>query len=697
MSRPTLHTLALAESHFYAGRHLESEALLQPLVERQPGIARAWELLGYIAGNRGQLDICEDRLAQAFALPHCSAEACFYLGQVRLQRGQPAAAQAPLLRSLERGGEFFQALHELGVSFSALDDHEKALQFFHRAERLQPGSHELHTNMASSLASLRRHAESIEHSRAAIRIEPRSVKAWTDLAQTFVELRQWTDALKCVDRALQLEPGNTSALKVRAVALAHVGRQAEALAVWRELALKAPDTEYLCGNLLQAALRVCDWTRWNSDLRATLAATDAGIRAAAPFPLMLVPADSRQLVRAAQMFASDVCPPVDPAPAAFRLPKAGSRLRIAYFSADFGDHPTAQLIAGLFEQHDRARFEVFAFCIGTRANGPLRRRLAAGVDHLVDVAGKPDREAALMARRAGIDIAVDLMGFTDGCRPRIFSHRAAPVQVNWLGFPGSLGTRCIDYLLADHVVVPDADRAHYTEKVVRLPGSYQVNDDRKTIAPLTSRREQLGLPADGVVFACFNGLQKITPDVFDVWMRVLSKQPGSVLWLLRGPKEAAAALDAEARARGVDGRRIVWAEPLPLDQHLARHGHADLFLDTFHYNAHTTCSDALWAGLPVLTLAGGSFPSRVAASLLHAAGLPELVTTTVENYETLALELAASPERLAQLRRRLTTERGTQPLFDTAGFARVIESAFEAMTARSRQGLAPDHMDIGRA
>jgi predicted O-linked N-acetylglucosamine transferase (SPINDLY family) len=300
-----------------------------------------------------------------------------------------------------------------------------------------------------------------------------------------------------------------------------------------------------------------------------------------------------------------------------------------------------------------------------------------------------------MARDAGIDIAVDLNGFTEGARPDIFARRAAPVQVNYLGYPGTMGCDYMDYIVADATLIPPGDYDCYSEKVVVLPGSYQANDNTKRISEAVTTRARMGLPPDGFVFACFNSNYKITPDVFDVWMRLLRNVPGSVLWLLQGNADAQRAIEAEARQRGIDPERIVWAQRMPLAEHLARHAHADLFLDTFHYNAHTTGGDALWSGLPVLTLAGPTFASRVCASLLGAVGLPELVTHSVEAYEALATTLATSPQRLAELRGRLQANRKTMPLFDSTQFARRIEAAYEAMWDRHQRGLAPDHIRIG--
>jgi protein O-GlcNAc transferase len=650
-----------AERHFQSGQVQLAESLLRQLAQDGKATSRAFELLAYICGNRGELEACEGFLEQAQALPRCSAEALFYLGRVRLQRGRTREAIDAFERSVRQAGDYFEALHELGVAHSALDEHEVALGFFERAARKNPRSPDLLANMGTSLAALQRREEALKHYEAALRLDPKMARAWADAGLALMELGRIEAAVEAYEKVMKL----------------------------------APDTDYLHGRLLHGRMFLCRWAGWAELVAETVRRVDEGRAAAEPFALMSTPAGPATLLRGARTFAAENCPPrtTELPPPAYREP--GRKLRVAYVSTDFRSHAVAQLIAGLFEQHDRERFEWFGYALGPREHDEMRSRIEAGLDHFTDVADHSDAEIAALAREDGIDIVVDLNGFTGTSRPGIFAHRAAPLQVNYLGFPGSMGCEFIDYIVADEVVIRPEDCAHYTEKVVVLPGAYQANDNTRRIGEAPPARETMGLPAEGFVFACFNNNHKITPDVFDVWMRLLQRVPGSVLWLLKGKEPAAwAALQAEAKARGVDPARIVDAGRAPVADHLARHAHADLFVDTFHYNAHTTCSDALWTGLPVLTLAGPTFASRVAASLLRAVGLPELVTHDVAAYEAAAFELATSPERLRALRERLRANRNTAPLFDTPRFARGIEAAYEAMWDRHRRGLAPDHLRI---
>jgi predicted O-linked N-acetylglucosamine transferase (SPINDLY family) len=417
------------------------------------------------------------------------------------------------------------------------------------------------------------------------------------------------------------------------------------------------------------------------------------MKAAPPFAVLALTDSSMLQRQAAETWVAARHPERRALPPPARRP-GGGRIRIGYFSADYHGHATAHLVAGLLEAHDRERFEIFAFSFGPASGDEMRTRISAAVDRFIDVRDRSDQDVAQFSRSLGIDIAVDLKGFTSGARPDIFANRAAPVQVSYLGYPGTMGAGYIDYIIADRTVLPEDARRHYSEKVVYLPYSYQVNDDKREIADVAPSRAALGLPSDGFVFCCFNASYKIEPGTFRTWMRILQRIEGSVLWLFESNPAASASLRKEAEAAGVGGERLVFAEHLPQALHLARHRAADLFLDTRPCNAHTTASDALWAGLPVLTCAGESFASRVAASLLNAIGLPELVTTSPQHYEALAMELARDRGRLSGLREKLARNRLAEPLFDTARFTKHIESAYMQMDERHQADLPPDHFDV---
>jgi predicted O-linked N-acetylglucosamine transferase (SPINDLY family) len=394
---------------------------------------------------------------------------------------------------------------------------------------------------------------------------------------------------------------------------------------------------------------------------------------------------------AAQTYAASECPSdTSLGPIAHR-PFDG-KIRIGYYSADFHNHATAFLMAELFELHDKSKFEFYAFSFGPNINDDMRKRLSLSFHQFIDVTNTSDRDVAILSRQIGIDIAVDLKGYTQDSRANIFAKRCAPIQVSYLGYPGTMGVDYMDYIIADKVVIPEANQHFFTEKVVYLPNSYQVNDSKRVISDRVFSRNEVGIPENSFVFCCFNNNYKILPATFDIWMRILQSVPNSVLWLLDDNPTATSNLFKEAESRGVAGDRLIFAKRIRLDEHLARHRLADLFLDTLPYNAHTTTSDALWAGLPVLTCTGQSFASRVAASLLEAIGLPEMITHHAHDYEQKAIEIARNLPLLEQIKSKLASNRLSTPLFNTQLFTQHIEAAYSEMFQRYQNLLPPQHI-----
>jgi predicted O-linked N-acetylglucosamine transferase (SPINDLY family) len=411
-----------------------------------------------------------------------------------------------------------------------------------------------------------------------------------------------------------------------------------------------------------------------------------------PFPFLAMLDDPALHRMAARIYTEAKCPENS---ALGPLPKRRpGKIRIGYYSADFHNHATTHLMAQALEAHDRGRFEVYGFSFGPDESDAMRRRVFAACDKFLDVRNASDGEIAQLSRQLGIDIAVDLKGHTQNSRPGIFAGRAAPLQAQYIGYPGTMGAAYMDYVIADKIVIPPGAEADYDEKILRLPHSYQANDSTRKISSKTTTREDAGLPPSGFVFCSFNNNYKILPDTFASWMRILTAVDGSVLWLLEDNALAAANLRRHAADRGVDPARLVFAGRVPLEDHLARHRLADLFLDTWPYNAHTTASDALWTGLPVLTRMGKAFAGRVAASLLTALDLPELITASTEDYEKRAVELARNPEKHAALRAKLAANRTTMPLFDGKLIARHLEAGYEMIHARQQSGLPPDHIEV---
>jgi protein O-GlcNAc transferase len=520
----------------------------------------------------------------------------------------------------------------------------------------------------------------------AVATEPQNSRLWNNRGAALAAMKRYEAAQESFTRALSLEPELIGALANRAPVLMHLCRYEDAIADYERLLRDHEGPPFTRGNLIRAKLQCCDWQGLREEWGRALRDMRTGKPAIPPMvsaALCETPKD--------QLLASRILSDV-------RYPAASpswkgeiyrhERIRIGYLSADFHAHATATLMAGLLEAHDRARFEIFAFAFGPDDRSPMRNRLANAFEHFLPLQGKTDNEIAGLVRANEIDIAVDLKGFTDGARPAIFSSRPAPLQVNYLGFPATMGAPYMDYIIADPIVIPAGNSSHYSEKIAYLPHSYQPNDNSR-MSGETPTRAQERLPPGGFVFCCFNSSYKITPQVFDIWMQLLGQVNGSVLWLLGDTPAAERNLRREVVSRGVAAERIVFAARKPVSEHLARHRLADLFLDTRPYNAHTTASDALWMGLPLVTCPGATFPSRVAASLLTTIGMPELVTGSPDEYHRLALTLARTPERLAAIRAKLARNREASPLFDAALCARHIESAYMMMHERQQRGEPP--------
>ena len=441
-------------------------------------------------------------------------------------------------------------------------------------------------------------------------------------------------------------------------------------------------------------MQQCKWADYRTQLEALLIDLRAHKPSCLPFPLLALTDDAALHKQVAQAWIETEY--TKPRAAWVSTARARhKKLRIGYFSGDFRNHPVAYLTAGLFEEHDRSQFEIFAFSFGPDTPDDMRLRLEKAFDHFVDVKDCTDAQLITRAREADLDIAIDLMGLTKGCRPRIFLARVAPVQMSYLGYPGTTGIAEMDYILVDQTIAEPVDASHYTEKFIRLAHSFQVNDPSRRPSDCVFSRAELGLPPTGFVFCCFNNNYKINPAIFDCWMRMLQSVPGSVLWLREATEQAAQNLRDEARARGVEATRLVFAGRIEsMADHLARQRAADLFVDALPYNAHTTASDALWAGVPVLTCKGQSYASRVGASLLRALDLSELITNNLDEYVQLAVALAQDPARLSALRSALQQKLLVTSLFDIKRFTRNIEQAFLIAIERKAAGLPNEHLDI---
>jgi predicted O-linked N-acetylglucosamine transferase (SPINDLY family) len=586
--------------------------------------------------------------------------------------------------------DFAVAHSNRGVALLGLERPDAALDACMKAVGLQPDSSDVHYNAGTVLQELQRREEAIAHYDAALRIKPDFAEAHANRGNMLYALQRLDEAASSFRAAIACKPDDAAGHYNLGNMLQELGQIDAAVDSYHTAITLKPGYGEAQSQLLYQQARMCRWD--SAPTASALSMLGIATGTVTPFTFLAIEDDARHHLQRAQKWAREKYRNAGIRPVMRR--EAASRIRIGYFSADFHNHATMYLMARLFELHDRSRFEIHAFSYGPDQQDGMRRRVADAVDGFHDVSGLSDKAIADLARNTGIDIAIDLKGHTKDMRLGIFSHRAAPVQINYLGYPGSSGANFIDYIIADDVVIPERSRQYYSEKLIALPFSYQVNDDDRAISDRVFTRSELGLPEQGFVFCSFNNNYKITPTEYDIWMRLLAKVDGSVLWLLSDNRWAEANLRNEAVARGIDPGRIVFAERMALPEHLARHRCADLFLDSFNCNAHTTASDALWAGLPVLTTLGESFAARVAGSLLHAIGLPEFATETSAAYERIALDLATNPDRLADAKARLAANRLTMPLFDTGQYARHIECAYEMAHERACRGQQPDHIEV---
>lgn len=620
-------------------------------------------------------------------------DALHMLGVLSFQNRQLERAATLIKKAIALEPDFAQAHNNLGNVLQDLRQFDAALLSYNKALALDPGFAEAHNNRGDLLQVLGRWVPALESYEKAIALDESNAIARYNRGNALKAMGRFEDAIKSYDEALAISPEYGDAWHNRGHAYAELKQFDKAVHSYDQALKYRDDFADLTGTRLNLLMHMCQWQAFDQDLAQMLDQIDQGKRACPPFPFLALCDDGLRQRQVAERWIHDR---FAKKAAATPIPKRGKheKIRLGYYSADFWNHPVAYLVAGVFDHHDRSRFEVHAFSSGPDTQDSMRLRLEKSFDHFHDVRDKSTREVVELSRKLEMDIAIDLSGLTKGCRPDLFQARVAPIQVNYLGYPGTMGATFMDYLIGDLNLIPESSRVFYTEKVITLPHSYQATDRSRQIADQIFTRQELNLPEKGFVFCCFNSNYKILPDTFDSWMNILSAVQGSVLWLLQGSHQTQDNLKREAEKRGIDASRLIFAQSMPVADHLARQRAADLFLDTLPYNAHTTANDALWVGLPVLTLAGQSFASRVAASLLHAIELPELVSTSRTEFETKAIALATHPEQLQVVKAKLAKNRLSTPLFDTALFTRQLESAYATIHARRLEGKPVDHLHV---
>ena len=650
--------------------------------------------------NRGnalqELKLYDDAVAsynKAITINPNHAEAFCNRGNALQELKQLEAAILSFDTAIYLKNDYAEAYSNRGNALQGLKLYDDAIANYNKAIELKPDLAEAFTNRGISFKQLKQLNAALDSYEKAIALKPENALAYCNRGNALQEMKQLDAAIASYDNAIALKPDYAIAFCNKANALQELKKLGAALLNYdKALSLKS-DYEYLFGIRLHLKMQMCYWEDFENEIFELGQKINNRDKVSPSYELLSLPISLSLLKKATEIWSKDKYP-YNPILGEFLKSSRKEKILIGYYSADFHNHATSHLMAELFEIHDKNKFGLIAFSFGPVKKDEMRNRLNHAFDQFIDVTEMSDIAVAQLSRELSIDIAVDLKGFTQDSRLGIFAYKAAPIQVSYLGYPGTLGAEYIDYLIADKTLIPIENQQYYSEKIVYMPDSYQVNDRKREVALAIFTREELGLPPDAFVFCCFNNNFKITPDVFDTWSRILRAVDGSVLWLYQDNPDAAKNLQKQLELKGLNSARLVFAKRMQTPEHLARYKVADLFLDTLPYNAHTTASDALWVGLPVLTCKGESFASRVAASLLYSIHIPELVTDTLAEYELLAIEIASNPDKLKAIKEKLMINRLTTPLFDTPLFSRHIENAYLQMYERYHDGLQPEHIFI---
>ncbi len=686
---PALHLMGVLR--LQQGRAAEALPYIQHALRVQPNTPETLANYGMALEGVGRHSDALQALAGVVNLTPNDSRAWSARGALLSKVHRNEEALADLDRAVSLDPLSADAWMNRGTTLMAVNRTEEALECFDRVLRLRPDYVEARNSRGVALKAMGRAGDALAEFDRVLQAQPDHLRALMNRAIALRAMGQVDQELQSYDRALAIQPDMVEALISRAHCLRTYKKDlAGAIADQARAVAIQPNYPYARGDLLHMKMLAGDWRDLASELAVLNQGVREGKRVVNPYVYQGLSSSPADLLASAKIYTQYKYPPLS---GPRRQGRRQGKIRLGYVCSDFSAQATMHLAAGLFEHHDRSRFEVTGFDNSLEDGSPMRRRVIAAFEKFLPIQGLPDREAAQLITANQIDILVNLNGYFGMPRMGVFSLRPAPVQVNYLGFPGSLGAEYMDYILADAEVIPSGEEPFYSEKVVRLPSSYQINDCTRP-RPAPSSRAVHGLRETDFVFCHFNYSYKITPEIFAVWLRLLKSVQPSVLWLLESNALFAANVRSEAARAGIDPSRIVFAPPIEISAHLSRLALGDLFLDSLPYNAHTTASDALWAGLPLLTCRGNAFAGRVASSLLRAVDLPELITDSLDEYESLARTLAKDRMLLQSYRDRLTRDPARLPLFDTARTTRQIEMAYEEMIARWNSGELPENFSV---
>lgn len=682
--------ITLADQHFEVGQYELANSLYAEAADKMPDIARAIEGMAYCAANLGDHETAFTLLRRASNKAGISAQALYFLGSYYLEKNCHEDAIACLNKSIQMAGEYFEALHDLGAAYASSGDAYSAFIAYKKALLFNNHSVDIYLNLGDLAMRIKMIEEAKQYYLEALNLDQASAYAWAGYGVALAKMSEYEEALLALNKAIECNPDLLDVWMHKGDIFNLLKRHDLALVSYQKAETIFPEAPFILGKIIHQKMLACDWDGYEKHIKKIQSGIAQGKKVAEPFGFQAISESEEELKICAKLFADFYFEPKNP----IFIPSQNKKIKIGYVCGEFRNQATSMLMAGVYESHNKNDFEIYAFDNGLNDDSPLRSRMETAFDCMIDIRGMSDQEAAHKILDLRIDILVNLNGYFGASRQAIFAYRPAPVQVNYLGFPGTLGAQYMDYLIADDHVIPAASYQFYFEKIVSLPNCYQANDNKRVISEKEFTRSDFGLPQDVFVYCCFNNNYKITPQIFKIWMSILKNTSKTVLWLLKDNELAAKNLLAQARQYGVSTDRIIFADRCEPAEHLARHQLADLFLDTFPYNAHTTASDALWSGLPILTYVGSTFPGRVTSSLLSGLGVTELIAGSQKDYGDMAISFANNPLELLSIRKKIEIKKLTCALFDTRQFTQNLENAFRLMHSRASANLPPEHFKI---
>ena len=692
---------------FEEKNYQKSEEIISKVIKLKPKQAEIYSLYALILFNLKKFDLAIKSWEEVIKLKPNHAEAYNNRGNILFLLEKNVAAIESYKKAIEIKSDYADAYNNLGNPLWKQKKITESIENYKKALEIQPNHPEAHNNLGMAFHKLKKNEDAIKSYDAAINFKPDYAEAHYNKANLLFEIEKIDECLQSYDTAIKFKPNYAEAYFNRGSVFLAANANVEALENFKKVLEIKPDFEVLSGTLLYTKLKLCDWKNFDEDLENLKKEANDFIKKPNPYPLLFSYDSLKVQKLVAKKWSEKLCkftlgenqsPNFSKSNKALNLiskKEKNKKIKIGYFSADFRKHAVGNLIVNLFELHDKSKFEIYCFYFGPDTNDDVYKRISNAAYKFINVRIKGEREIAQISRDFKIDIAVDLMGYTIKNRSKIFIEKCAPLQVSYLGYPGTTGANYIDYIIADKILIPRESQEYYSEKIIYLPNTFIVNDSTKKVSEKIFRKDELDLPNNSIVFCCFNQSYKILPKTFDIWMKILKRVKGSVLWLFKSNEVSCNNLKKEAYDRGVDHKRIIFANLLPsFQEHLARYKAADLFLDTSPYNAHSTCLDALKGGLPVLTIQGETYSSRVSSSFLNLLGLNELITKSLKEYEDKAVELANDLSKLKNIKYKIQTVKDTTPLFNTKLFTNNLEKAYFEIHKKFIEHKKPESIEI---